>query len=185
MSEAIPPVRGRKRRIMGSRNKETGKMIRNIEDAIYAKDGAALERLIANGADVNGLDEDGRTPLMTAILTEHPDMKMIEMLIANGADVNISESVQHWTALHFAARDQSESLVRILLEAGADVDPVDVFGNTPLWRCAMNSNPDHGVVNALLQSGADPNRKNRSGASPVDVAATLGNERLTRLLTGQ
>lgn len=157
----------------------------DMERAIYRKDYAVLERLISRGAEVNAPDEDGRTPLMLAILTDDPESKMIELLISNGADVNISDAGQHWTALHFAARDQSESIVRILLEAGAEVDPVDVFGNTPLWRCVMSPGTNLQIVEALLQSGADPYRKNKSGSSPIDVATTLGNERLIEVLKGR
>jgi len=42
--------------------------------------------LIDNGADVNVISKDGRTPLMYSCLVEHIDM--IRLLIKNGADVN-------------------------------------------------------------------------------------------------
>jgi ankyrin repeat protein len=71
--------------------------------------------------------------------------------------------------------------MRLLLERGAALDPADAFGNTPLWRSVMNTGESLAVPKLLLEQGADPNRKNRSGKSPLDVARDRGQEELVEL----
>jgi ankyrin repeat protein len=154
-----------------------------FDAAVFRKDYRALDQLLRS-EDIDSRDEDGRTPLMYAILAEDADPVMIEYLIQQGANVTTTEQ-QGWTPLHFAARDQKFEIVKILVDHGAPVDAVDVFGNTPLWRCIMSTFPMNlAVVDLLLEHGADPGRKNNHGVSPLDVAQTMGKlelvERLAR-----
>jgi len=108
---------------------------------------------------------------------------MIEYLVEHGADVNAVEKGERWTPLHFAAREQKVQLVKILLDRGAAVDPVDAYGNTPLWRCIMSTYPRNpAVVDLLLAHGADPRHKNNCDVSPIDVAQTMGNLVLVKRL---
>lgn len=153
--------------------------LEEILRAIYRKDLKVLDGLAP--ASLNARDEDGRTPLMHAILAEDSDPRIVRLLIDHGADVNGTDSGQNWTALHFAARDQNEAAVRMLLEAGADVDPIDVFGNTPLWRSVMNSTSDLGAIKELLNHGADPRKQNNRGHAPIDVARDTGREDIVAL----
>ncbi|VVB88909.1 Putative ankyrin repeat protein [uncultured archaeon] len=142
-----------------------------ILSAISRKDVMALKKLTPT--DVNVRDQDGMTLLMNAIL-ENADPSIVRLLIERGADINASDSIQKWTALHFAARDQNKQIVSILLEAGANVDPTDVFGNTPLWRSVMNSTSNIDVIKDLAAHGADPYRKNNYGNAPIDIARETG-----------
>lgn len=151
-----------------------------IARAVYRKDTVALRGL--NPADANIKDEDGFTPLMHAVLAEDADPAVVSVLIGRGADVNAAESHQGYTALHFAARDQNAVLVRALLDAGAEPDPVDVFGDTPLWRSVMTSAGDLTTTTLLLAAGADPNMRNRNGVSPLDLARDTGQDDIVRLL---
>jgi uncharacterized protein len=139
----------------------------DILTAVYRQDRATLERLTP--ADVDVRDEDGRTPLMHAILAEHADPSLVQVLIDRGADVNANDR-QQWTPLLFAARNQRAAIVKQLLDAGADVDAADMYGNTPLGRAIESPTPDVDVVAALIAHGADPERKNRAGVTPLDQA---------------
>ena len=153
-----------------------------VDAAVFRKDYAALDELLKS-VDVDSRDRDGCTPLMHAIVTEHSDPKMIEYLVGHGADVNAVDKGEQWTPLHFAARDQKVEIVKILLENGAAVDPVESFGNTPLSRCITSSYPRNpAVVDLLLAHGADPHRKNNYDVSPIDVARTIGNLDLVKRL---
>lgn len=129
------------------------------------------------------VDEDGRTPVMNAILADPADAAVVALLIARGADVHAADSGQRWTALHFAARDQRADLVTLLLNAGADVDPVDTFGDTPLWRAVMTAQTSLDTVRTLVAHGADAERANASGVSPLAVARRSGRDDLVAALT--
>lgn len=72
---------------------------------------------------------------------------------------------------------------RLLLEAGAPVDPMDAFGNTPLWRAAFAfQGGDPELIRRLLDAGADPDRKNHSDRSPRDMAVTFDRPGIRALL---
>jgi hypothetical protein len=60
------------------------------------------------------------------------------------------------TVLHEAAEAHALSAVRLLLEAGANVDARDAFGNTPLHYALFDRTDDDDVSRALRAAGADP-----------------------------
>jgi ankyrin repeat protein len=160
----------------------TERQVRTFDDiarAVYRKDLTAIRDLRPD--EVNLTDADGRTPLIHAVLAEDAAPAVVKALIERGAKVDVADREQQWTALHFAARDQNEPIMRLLLERGAALDPADAFGNTPLWRSVMNTGESLAVPKLLLEHGADPNRKNRSGKSPLDVARDSGQEELVEL----
>ena len=84
--------------------------------------------------------------------------------------------------LHQTARFTSNpTIVRLLLEAGADPNAPDDRGLSPLHHGARNSNPM--VVFHLLDAGADPNAKDNNGYTSLHWAAALsGNGRVIKAL---
>src|SRR5215510_3296569 len=108
--------------------------------AVYRKDIPALQRF--SSQQINSVDEDGRTPLMHAVLSEKGDAALVKSLVDRGADPNLPDKEQRWTTLHFAARDQKEEIVRALLDSGANVNVSNVFGNTPLLEALTHSSPN-------------------------------------------
>jgi ankyrin repeat protein len=146
---------------------------KDILGAIYRGEIGVLAA--ATNAEVNAQDEDGRTPLMHAVLAENADASIVKTLIDRGADVHVADTNQRWTALHFAARDQKEPIVAVLLDAGAEVEAVDVFGNTPLMR-SVGKIATISIVRRLTERGADPKRKNKYGVSPMELARDIGRD---------
>jgi ankyrin repeat protein len=152
----------------------------DIIKAVYRKDYAALAA--ASPAELDAADADGRTPLMHAVL--EGDTDMVRVLIERNVDLDAADRAQKWTALHFAARDQNAVAVRLLLDAGAKVDPTDVFGNTPLWRSVMSVSADPAAIRELVRRGAEVNRKNAYGEAPMDVARKRGRDDIAAVLQG-
>ncbi|BBA36212.1 Pfs, NACHT and Ankyrin domain protein [Methylocaldum marinum] len=154
--------------------------LKSILKAIYREDTAKLAAGLSPG-NVNLRDDDGRTPLMHAVLAEHPRPETMKLLVARGADVNAADH-SGWTALHFAGQDQKAEAVRTLLEAGAAADPRDEDGTTPLWRTLM-SGASAEVLRLLLEAGADPSAEDKWGSSsPLSLAEEMGDERTISLL---
>jgi len=122
---------------------------------------------------LNATDRMGRTLLMEAAIFKH--YEICKMLISKGADVNAKEKARHWTALHFAAQEYDPRITAVLLENGAEVDPQDTYGNTPLSEAVFNSRGRGEVIELLLENGADRNIKNKSGVSPLDLARMIDN----------
>jgi uncharacterized protein len=118
-----------------------------------AKNGdvAAIELLIAHGADVSVAAKNLTTPLMFAAglgrgvgtfakdyATDAEMLAAAKALIAHGADVN-AVSAAGQTAMHFAAQAEdvnlpkpSDDMVRLLAAHGARLDVADKQGRTPV-----------------------------------------------------
>ncbi|KAK1434886.1 hypothetical protein QVD17_00640 [Tagetes erecta] len=92
---------------------------------------------------------------------------------ADGRDVDAVDGDGR-TALLFVAGLGSESCVRMLVEAGADVDHKDnVGGLTALHMAAGYVRP--GVVKLLVEYGADPETGDDRGRTPLDLAREVLN----------
>ncbi len=78
----------------------------------------------------------------------------------------------HNRPIHYAAQDQNLELCRILLAAGAEPDPSNVFGMTPLHiACSSHNNSDDlSVIKLLVEAGADVNAQDADGYTPLDIA---------------
>lgn len=154
--------------------------LEGILAAIYRGDTAKLSAGLS-AKSVDARDEDGRTPLMHAVLAERPNPEVIRLLVERGADPNAADK-RGWTALHFAARDQKAEAARALLDAGAEVDPRDSDGATPLWRAVMSGSSAE-VVRLLLEAGADPEAQDKSGSSsPLSLAKLMGKDEVVALM---
>lgn len=150
--------------------------------AVHAGDFETLEQLILEGANLNDLDVDGRTPLMHAVLGNGADAAMVEFLLQRGADPNVHDRLLGWTALHYAVRDQKAAIVAILLERGAHADEEDVFGDTPLWRCVTDTSPSPAIMKMLIERGANPGKAHPIGICARDIAESLDQADVTAAL---
>jgi ankyrin repeat protein len=83
--------------------------------AASANRSAAVQMLMAHGADINKKLKRGQTALMFA--SYHGDTEMVKLLIASGADVNADCDGD--TALGWAKQKGHEDVAKLLIEAGA------------------------------------------------------------------
>jgi ankyrin repeat protein len=91
---------------------------------------------------------------------------------------------RHRTAIHDAVLAGSLDSVALLLQAGADPNKPDGFGETPLHLLAT-SDPLRApaIAGALLAGGADPRRVDRRGFTPLHAAAAAAeDDALVRVL---
>ena len=109
------------------------------------------------------------------------DLAEVRSLLAAGADVNAAQG-DGMTALHWAADRGDPDLARMLLHAGAAVDPVTRIGSyTPLHLAARTGSTAVAVL--LLDSGADPAAAAPGSATtPLHLAAAAGSAELVTTL---
>ena len=95
--------------------------------AAYWNDDAAVEALIAAGANVNAANRYGVTPLSQACI--NGNAQMVEALLKAGADAN---TFQHegQTALMTAAKAGNADAVKALLDHGAEVNAKESMART-------------------------------------------------------
>jgi uncharacterized protein len=113
--------------------------------------------LVENGADVNrSLPDTGEAPLHAALCKANRPVfdHIIEILLARGADPNCrtNPSVETGafmrdcrtkgeTPLHRAAAFGSERAISLLIEAGAQRDAQDMYGDSPLAWASWHLRP--------------------------------------------
>lgn len=96
---------------------------------------AALEALLAAGAQIDGRDQDGRTPLLYAAMAYHPfgSPEAVRMLQHAGADPHATDLAGR-NALQVALEvggDPAPELITALLEIGVDATRRNGNGQTP------------------------------------------------------
>ncbi|KXJ88131.1 ankyrin repeat-containing domain protein [Microdochium bolleyi] len=169
---------------------ELSKSFRNPTGALESNRGL-LDGLLAAGADLEALDDQGRSPLFYRIdsyrhwpsFQDAGMITMCEAMVRAGSRLDTRDA---WgrTLLHAAvARGSSGPLVKWLCDQGADALAVDNNGNT-LFHPALTEGhlPKHifsedslasGLLGELLRQGADPTRPNHAGTTPLHIASTI------------
>jgi ankyrin repeat protein len=109
--------------------------------------------LISNGANINGKDILGKTPLMYA-LARGPKVneECIHYLLNNGA--NIEEKDEYgWTALFYSIEyGVPQKIVELLLKNGAILTQVSTIGQSPLQIACKRRNLE--IIKLLFDYGA-------------------------------
>jgi ankyrin repeat protein len=82
-----------------------------------------------------------------------------------------------------ACQQGHADVAKALLEAGAEVDPKDAYGNKPLWRAVFAFRGDGELIRSLLDRGANPDSKNAAGKSPREMALTFDKPGLRELFS--
>jgi ankyrin repeat protein len=72
-----------------------------------------------------------------------------------------------WGCLRQNSEKATYLVVRELVQAGADLEKTESGGDTPLMNAAWKGHLE--VTRLLLQSGADPSRKNPYGKTAIDL----------------
>ena len=96
------------------------------------------------------------------------DIKTIRECLATGKDLNETEPVGGSTALILATVFGKREAVRVLIQAGADLEVRNKSGGTALHQACFFAQPQ--IVELLLDAGADPTKLNNYGATPLELA---------------
>ena len=163
-----------------------------IHAAVRNLDVDAVCRELAAGANVDALDESGRTPLYVAchanpprsMVTMEPPMwrekvrereAIVAALLRAGANVDARGDE---TPLKAAVWDRTygrrcppSDVVSMLIAAGADIEATDVNGFFVLYTAAQSGSAN--TVSRLLAAGANPHRRLRGTGPTVLEGATL------------
>jgi len=138
-----------------------------------------VQTLVKAGIDINGIGSEGFTPLMMA--TSNDEAKVVAYLIEQEVDVN--KVINGWTALIEAADEGALESMKLLIDAGADVNYFYVLGSpTAITMTASEGNL--GCMKLLLKHGADINGVGNS-MKPLHSAAEENNIRIIDYIISQ
>ena len=131
----------------------------------------ALEKPVDSDDDIRDLQDRITTniELLNAYLKRVSNDKSIK-------SKNNNDKMQLW----WAARESNVAMVKVSLDAGANVNSKDEGGQTPLLWAARKNNVD--TVKLLLDAGANVNSKDDGGQTPLWWAARKNEVDIVKLL---
>lgn len=153
----------------------------DVHEAAALGECERLHELIAADAMLaRAVSADGWPPLHLSAAFATP--QAVEMLLEHGAHVHqISHNAMRNQALHACiALGNSIESVRLLLEAGANVNATQAGGYAPLHQAAANGNA--AIIGLLLEHGADKTACCDKGKAPAEYARERGHHDLAALL---
>lgn len=130
--------------------------------------------------DVSGRTQRGRADALHAAVVQG-DRARVRQLLEAGADPNARDA-RGTTPLMLAT---TAPMVELLVASGADVRAEDAQGRTLVGRIAATASLEEspiGLLRAVVRAGADVDRANRAGETPLEVAARRSDITLVREL---
>lgn len=103
----------------GSPNAELSLGHTLLDAASYGNNKNTIEILLEKGANPNVSSTDGETPLMR-VIRKFKDEDLVKLFLTKGAIVN-AKNKHGWTALKDAVDSENPNIVKLLIEAGANV----------------------------------------------------------------
>ena len=171
--------------------------------AVDQGDEIIIQKLFARNADPSLQDVTGNTSLHLAVQLKQKlisesvktgasngspflasyhtcSQQTVQSIIGHGADVNAINN-RGQTALWFACTDGQNNFVKVLLDAGADPNIADKYGDSCL-HAAINGQCNTETMQKMVDQGADVNVINKDGATPLLLACSIAQAESVALL---
>ena len=131
-----------------------------------------LDLLLKQGNNVDAVDSENITPLMSRRTYIRDNTGTARWLIAKGANVN-ARSKGGGSALLMATTMSNTKAIRLLLEHGAEVNVHDKDSNTPLSNSIQHGSLSD--IKLLLAHGAKADPIDKDGDTPLTTSLKAGN----------
>ena len=136
-------------------------------------------------------DERYRYPLFAALANGNKDtvaaLLMLPSRIYEGMDLTEglnnrkdSKEYKNRTPLSWAAQGGRDTIIKLIIQNGTDIDHRDGGGRTPLSRASENGHMT--TVRLLIHEGAKVNTSDRDGWTPLAWASRNGHKEVVTLL---
>ena len=134
----------------------------------------AFKEKVIDAASLPELDRFIQHPLKASILNFACAVGasgVVEHIIETGIDVNQKTGAFGFTALHVAVIKNDFEIVKMLIEAGADVNASNINGFTPIIEASKWASPE--IVSYLLENGAEIGRRNITRSTGLHEIANI------------
>ncbi|XP_023265113.1 B-cell lymphoma 3 protein isoform X1 [Seriola lalandi dorsalis] len=149
--------------------------------AVITQQADMVDVLLSAGADPAALDRNGQTALH--LCCEYNQCECISVVLSQSSSSTCLESRNYegLSPLHLAVLLGHQDLARMLLDAGADINAMDIkSGQSPLMHAVESNNAD--MVHFLIENGCDVNSQSYSGNTALHSACGRGQVDTVRLL---
>ncbi|KFA79048.1 hypothetical protein S40288_08774 [Stachybotrys chartarum IBT 40288] len=149
-----------------------------------------IRRRLEADPSTNIAGEAFRYPLFAALANGHQDavaaLLKVRSLICDGIDV--TNGIRHrkdlvrykdQTPLSWAVNERKIGLCKLILQAGAQVNEPNAAGETP---CLLAVKGSSSMMKLLLDNGANPNVRDKTGKTAVMLASVKGYNLILGLL---
>lgn len=150
-------------------NESESSMQASLLNAAAGNDTATIQKLLAQGVDIETRDKNGRSALLLA--THRNAIETARILIEAGADVNAMDNILDSPYLYAGAEGRLE-ILRMTLARGADLASVNRYGGTALIPAAHHGHIE--TVDELLKTDIDIDHVNNLGWTALLEAIILG-----------
>ena len=157
----------------------------SLHTAAKTGDLERVKLLVEQGADIEKKGYFYRTPLFIASWNGH--LPVVRYLVEQGAEKEVVD-MNGFTPLITASYHGHVAVVSFLLEQGVDKDKADRYDRTTLFWTVVhkgNANVQLEVAMLLVAYGADMDKANEWGQSPLLYATMNGHFELARYLLEQ
>lgn len=157
---------------------DTSQYGKALESAAESNDYALIRQIL----DAGGATASSRSEALAIALRKDKDYvkpEIVKMLLKAGASPNATV-IDNESVLMRACKLKNDTCVKLLLEAGANVNGTDERGDTPIVYAL--SSPS--CVQLLLDAGADVSIKNVNGDSALRQAIYYNCSEAVKLMTG-
>lgn len=137
-----------------------------------------VKMLVNAGAQVNNKNGADYTALKFAIGGKYKDI--VKILLEHDADLHDQDDWGITPLMEAILRKSDKEIVKMLIDAGADVNHRNKDSNTALIWAAANGNKD--IVKMLIDAGADVNIVNKYGETALTRAKNRKNEEVVEML---
>ncbi|XP_062861971.1 ankyrin repeat domain-containing protein 50 [Trichomycterus rosablanca] len=142
--------------------------------------------LLCRGANPSLSDNQGQTPLTLAARQGHVGVLQVLLKWSQDQEYDtVRAMLEHaddegWTALRSASWGGHKEAVKMLLEAGAEVDGCDPDGRTALRAAAWGGHEE--IMLILLDHGAGVDSVDHEERTPLIAAAYMGHKEAVEIL---
>ena len=158
----------------GKSGRELTGSLGGLWDAAKNGDLAKLQEALSKGADVNGHDDKGITPLSWAAMAGQTEAA--QLLIKKGAKIN-GKNRDGATPLHASAFFGQTEIVELLIKNKANLNLTNGKGETPLDSASHGWDEIQGlmqIVGGMLQMEVDLDRAKAGRSKIVDLLKENG-----------